>query len=184
MIQDSKTASSPLYRARSNGLELRHIQTIATCALFLASFLSACDQPHTDVVLDNNYQPSATPLVVYRALWQAISFQTPVAPGFSSDPQSTVPASANSAYVLLAPGWDPTSSTPPTSFIAMQSLTGFEVHSNNTLHIPVNDSTFVGNCVAGSFLTQGEADFITQHVFRSEFTTLSYNAASCTTSNR
>jgi hypothetical protein len=141
---------------------------------------SGCDTPHTYVVLDNNY-PRSTALVVFDAFWQSVSFPIPVPPGSSSDLQSAIPASTNTAYVVLAPGWDPTSSTTPTSLIAMQSRTGFELHLDHTLHIPVDDTTFVGNCAAGSFLSQEQADFITQFVFASDFSSLSYDAATCTT---
>ena len=134
------------------------------------------------MVLDNNYPPSETPLVVYHAFWQAVSFQMSVSPGFSSDPQTTIPASANTAYVLLAPGWDPASSDAPTSFIVMQSRNGFGVHLNDTLHIPVDDAAFAGNCAATSNLSQDQADFITQRVFASDFTGLTYEPATCTTS--
>src|SRR6202035_3663349 len=83
---------------------------------------AGCDPSPTQVVLDNGYPPyAAGPLVVYRAQWQAVSFPAPVAPGASSDPQDTLAASDNTAYVLLAPGWDPSSSAPPTAFIALQS---------------------------------------------------------------
>lgn len=141
-----------------------------------------CDTPQTFVVLDNRYTPTPTnSLVVYRAAWHAVTFAMPVLPGASSDPQHTVPASAIVAYVLLAPGWDPSSSTPPTSFVVMQSRDGFEEHLDQTLHIPVDDTTFIGNCAAGSFLSQEQADVITQRVFESEFMNLRYDAATCTT---
>jgi hypothetical protein len=141
-----------------------------------------CDTPHTDVVLDNDYPNARTDaLVLYRAAWQAVTLQEPLAPGSSSDPQSTVAASDNTAYVVLAPGWDPASATPPTSFVVMQSRQGFAVHLNNTLHIPVDDTTFIGNCAAHSFLSQAQADFITQLVFPGDFALLHYDAASCTT---
>jgi hypothetical protein len=154
------------------------------------SLLAGCDpQPQTNVVLENAYpQSGATPLVVFRAHWQAASFQQPLLPGSVSEAQSTVPASANVAYVLLAPGWDPDASpTTPTSFVLMQSRTGFEVHLNDTLHIRVNDTTFIGNCAAGSPLTQDQADFIVQRVFNQNifpgaFAAFSYDAESCTTS--
>jgi hypothetical protein len=132
------------------------------------------------VALDNNYQPS-TALVIYHAFWQSVSFQTSVPPGSSSDLQSAIPASANTAYVVLALGWDPTSSMPPTSLIAMQSRNGFELHLDHTLHIPVDDANFAGNCAAGSYLSQDQADFITQRVFASDFSALHYDAATCTT---
>ncbi len=141
-----------------------------------------CDTPHTDVMLDNDYPMSPTGArVVYRAAWQAVTFEDPIVPGSSSDPQSTVAASENTAYVVLAPGWDPASAAPPTSFVVLQSRQGFGVHLNNTLHIPVDDATFVGNCADDSFLSQAQADFITQFVFPSDFTSRHYDAASCTT---
>jgi hypothetical protein len=158
---------------------IRRVTAIAPC---LVVALSACDKPHTTVILDNAYAPSAAnALVVYQAAWHAVSFPNPVPPGASSDPQSTVGASATTAYVLLAPGWDPASSAPPTSLIVLSSRTGFEVHLDETLHIPVDDTRFVGNCAAGSMLAQDQADYITQRIFPSVFGTVTYDAGSCKT---
>ncbi|MEI8258927.1 MAG: hypothetical protein WCJ30_24930 [Deltaproteobacteria bacterium] len=143
---------------------------------------SSCDTPQTFVLLENRYAPSPTgALVVYRAFWHAVSFGAPVLPGASSDPQPTVPASATTAYVLLAPGRDPSSTTSPGSFVVMQSRDGFGLHLNETLRIGVDDTTFVGNCAAGSPLTQEQADFITQRVFPGEFSTRRYDPAICLT---
>ena len=134
------------------------------------------------MVVDNKYAPSeTTPLVIYRAFWQAVPFVTAISPGSSSDPQGSVAASPNTAYVVLAPGWDPQGAAPPTSFVVMQSRGGFELHFDTTLHIPVDDATFLGNCAAGSFLSQAQADFITQRIFPSDFATVRYDAATCTT---
>jgi hypothetical protein len=150
-------------------------------ALCFSSLAAACDIPETFVVLDNNYPTDAAALLVaYQASWQAVSFPAPVPPGGSSEPQSTVAASPNTAYVLLAPGWDPTSPAPPASIIVLQSRDGFGVHLGDTMHIPLSDSTFVGNCAAGSVLTQAQADFITEFVFPRAFGSLSYDAATCT----
>lgn len=52
---------------------------------------------------------------------------------------------------------------------------------NNTLQIPVDDNHFDGNCDAGSFLTQDQADLITHNVFASVFFGLAYDAATCST---
>ena len=153
---------------------------LATYPLVLASLLAGCDTPHTYVVIDNNYSLS-TSFVIYRAFWQSASFPTPVPPGSSSDPQAALPASANTAYVVLAPNWNPASSNAPTAFIVMQSRSGFELHLDHTLHIPVDDVNFVGNCSAGSILSQDEADLITQRVFADTFTDLRYDATTCTT---
>ena len=140
--------------------------------------------PTTSVVLENRYPTTPdNALVVYDAHWQNVSFQGQHVPsGASSAPQVTVPASAdNEAYVVLAPGWDPTSTTPPTTFMVLQSRSGFAVALGDTLDIPVDDVGFEGNCAAGSRLTQEQADFLTQIVFASDFAGLQYDASTCTT---
>ena len=152
--------------------------------------------PKTSVVLENRYAPTAkSALVVYDAYWLNVSFGVhplpsapspipgqPVAPGSSSEPQDTIPASAdNTAYVVLAPGWDPASTTPPTSLVVLQSRSGFAVVLGDTLHIPVDDVTFEGNCAAGSHLTQDQTDFLTKIVFASDFAGHNYDASTCTT---
>lgn len=144
---------------------------------------SGCDaSPQTNVSLDNAFPSSkASPAVVYQGWWQAVSFDGPIVPGDSSGPQSTVPSSGDTAYVVLAPGWDPKSGTIPTSFTVLQSRASFGVHLGDTLHIPVDDKGFEGDCAAGSHLTQQQADVITQLVFPSVFAGLRYDAATCTT---
>ncbi|HSQ62164.1 MAG TPA: hypothetical protein VLM85_03080 [Polyangiaceae bacterium] len=155
---------------------------LAASAISFAAVASGCDKPNTTVIVDNDYPPSSTQaLVVYRVHWQAVNFAQPIAPGASSEPEPTVPASGNTAYVLLAPGWDPTSSASPTSFVVMESSSGFGVHLGDTLHIPVDDATFYGNCAANSFLSPSEADFITRQVFPSELAGLAYDPTTCTT---
>lgn len=156
-------------------------------AASVAATCIACgDTPHTYVALDNAY-PASSKLVVYEALWQAVPFgeattppSSPIPPGTSSGPQTTVSASDNTAYVVLAPGWDPASGNAPTSLVVMQSKTGFSVHLNDTLHIPVDDAHFAGNCAAGSRLAQKDADVITQLVFPNTFASFHYDAATCT----
>jgi hypothetical protein len=163
---------------------------IAICALLLASFVMACDQhPQTWVVFENSYPSSAgTAVVVYRAFWQALAFQQSLPPGASSDPQDAgvLAASANIAYAVLAPGWNPDAGSVPASLVFLQSRSGFEVQLNDTLYIPVDDTTFAGNCSAGSFLSQDQADFLTQRVFTQTlfpdaFPPFRYEAKTCTT---
>ena len=149
-------------------------------ALAAVALLTACDTPQTLVLIQNAY-PRGSGLVVYRAFWQAVLFKTPVPPGTTSTPQGTIAASANTAYVLLAPGWDPASMTTPSSFIVLQSRAGFALELGDGLTIPVDDTTFAGNCSAGSFLTQEQADFITQRVFAAQFVSAQYDAATCAT---
>jgi hypothetical protein len=139
--------------------------------------------PQTNVVLDNEYAPD-TSLVVYDAHWLNVSFAgQAVPPGASSAPMSTVPASAdNTAYVVLAAGWDRSTAMPPETLVVLQSRSGFAVALGDTLHIPVDDETFEGNCAAGSRLTQDQANFLTQIVFAADFAGLAYDPAGCTTS--
>jgi hypothetical protein len=138
------------------------------------------------VVVDNDYPPKvANPLTVYLAYWQAVPFQEPIVPSSSSSPQPTVPTSDSTAYVALAPGWDPLGSAPPTSLVLLRSRNGFGVHLGDTLHIPVDDSTFMGNCASGSFLSQAQADFITARIFTPTLfpgapLPLRYEASTCT----
>jgi hypothetical protein len=152
------------------------------CLPVLACLASGCDTPSTNVVLDNDYPSSAkVPLVVFQASWQAVAFQGPVFPGASSPSQPTIVASDNTAYVVLGPGWDPDASASPPAPVVLQSRDGFSVHLNETLHIPVDDDTFIGDCAAGHPLTQSQADFITQLVFPGTFANARYDAATCTT---
>lgn len=156
--------------------------SLVALALLVAPFATGCDTPQTWVVLDNHYPVAgAPPLIVHHAFWQAVEFPSPVAPGASSLPQSTLAASANTAYVLLAPGLDPSSTTAPAAWALLQSRDGFGVDLDDALHIPVDDDTFAGNCAAGSHLSQADADFLTQRVFASEFGALGYDPATCTT---
>jgi hypothetical protein len=154
----------------------------ALAALLAGGCLPASDTS-TFAVLDNGY-PAPSGYVVYAAMWQAVRFTSPIPPGTSSDPQDTVPASANTAYVVLAPGWNPSSATAPSTFIVLESRQGFGVHVGDTVHIPVSDAAFAGNCAAGSTLAQSEADFITQTVFGDLgiFAGRRYDAATCATS--
>jgi len=140
--------------------------------------------PQTYVSLDNAYPPSkASPTVVYQGWWQAVAFGAPIVPGGSSGLQPTVPASDNTAYVVLAPGWDPNTRTMPTSFVVLRSRSGYSVNLGDTLRIVVDDASFEGDCATGSHLTQDQADIITQLVFPNVFAGLRYDAATCTTTS-
>jgi hypothetical protein len=215
---------------------MRERRVKVSASLALALLAPACTVPVTTVNVDNRY-PS---LVIYSALWEAVSFQLPILPGSTSapldgatnpvdcpvsyvqlqadtgctgkalrcaypeavcqcagdlngpmqpdgglvwfcNPDETVPASANSAYAVVAPGWDPESGISPTSFVVLKSRDGFSVQVGDTLQIPVDDSTFAGNCASGSFLSQSQADFITERIFPSIFAKLRYDAATCKT---
>lgn len=180
------TSGVEAHRPRPDGSGLWSAARVpGVLGVMSCTLAAAClnvDTPYTDVDLDNRYPASsATPLVVYEAQWQAVTFSTPLLPGASSGPQPTVPASDNTAYAVLAPGWNPASTTRPSAFVVLQSRSGFAVNLGDTLRIAVDDTTFAGNCAAGSVLTQSEADFITQIVFASTFAGHRYVAATCTT---
>jgi hypothetical protein len=156
------------------------MRVAATCIAVLALALTAgCDAPFAYAVLQNHY---ASDNVVYRATWQAVDFPVPLAPGASTDPQSAVASSPNTAWVLIAPGWDPASDDPPDQLVVLASPQGFAVHLDETVQIPVDDDHFAGNCAAGSFLDQSTADFITGIVYPALFAGAHYDAATCTTS--
>lgn len=128
-------------------------------------------------VLDGG-DPS-TQMTVYKVWWVTTSFLDPVAPGAESDAQRTVPA-VDYAYALLAPGWDPTSSTPPTVLIPLRSADKLGVDRGDTLRIDVSDATFLGNCAGSKALSQADADFITQSIFPGAFAAVTYDAKTCT----
>jgi hypothetical protein len=159
-----------------------HLRASGVAGLVLLALAAGCDQgPHTAVILYNGYSSSApAPLVVYAAYWENIAFPTPVDPGASSPPQVAEPTSGDTAYVVLAPGWDPELSATPSSLVVMQSRNPIAVDFNDTLTITVDDADFIGNCASGSPLPQDEADFITQRVFPGDFASMRYDAATCT----
>jgi hypothetical protein len=182
---------------------LLHVAGV-TCFILLMPLATACDYvdtPYTYVVFQNDYPPSATsPFVVYEAYWLNAFLEQPLPPGSSSPPQTAVATSGNTAYVVLAPGWNLDASVPRTSLLILKSRSDFAVDLDHTLDIPIDDTTFAGNCAVGSFLSQQEADFITQVVFPSAeqgagweagpgepdvpnlFAGLHYDAATCTLS--
>ena len=154
----------------------------AGTAALVTLVAGGCGGPSTDVKIENGYPAtSSTPMVVYDAFWQGVSFAGDnVVPGASSAPQPAVPTSGDTAYVVLAPGWNPSGSAPPSSFVVLESRSTFSLQLGNTLTIPVDDSTFAGNCAAGSHLTQDEAMLITQRVFPGDFASVTYDPSTCT----
>jgi hypothetical protein len=157
---------------------------LRSAACLIALTAAGCDPgPHTAVVLANGYLPtSAAPplLVVYRAYWQNVSFPTPIEPGQASPPQPAESTSGDTAYVVLAPGWDPELQATPTSLVVLQSRVPIATSYNALLTITVDDTAFAGNCQGGSPLPQAQADFITQVVFPCDFAAYRYDAATCT----
>lgn len=138
--------------------------------------LSACDSPDpTFAVIDNQAQ-----MAVYEGWWSVTLFSVPVPAGAVGDPERAV-TSTETAYALLAPAWDPTSGTPPTTLIPVMSAQELHAAHGDTLHIVVSDATMLGNCAAGKPLSQEQADIITQSIFPGPFTGKTYDAATCVT---
>jgi hypothetical protein len=158
------------------------------CAVCAAASLTitACDTPDpTKAVVDNAYPELADggdpskQIVVYRAWFVTTLFTEPVLPAQSSDELRSVPAT-DTAYALLAPGWDPEGTAPPTTLIAVQSKAKLSVSRGDVLHLAVSDATFAGSCAAKQQLSQADADFITQRIFPGDFANATYDATTCT----
>ena len=149
--------------------------------------LVACDTPDpTQAVVENAYPAlvdggdPATRAVVYRAWFVTTLFKEAVLPGEASDEERSVPEN-DFVYVLLAPGWDPESGTPPAKLIALKSKAKLRAVRGDTLHITVSDRTFAGSCDGRQPLSQEDADFITTRIFPGDFANVTYDAKTCTT---
>lgn len=118
---------------------------------------------------------------VFKVWWSVALLDDPVAPG-QEGPEHRVVTANDTAYALLAPGWDPSMAAPPTTFIPVRSNAKLYVARGDTLHILVNPGTMTGDCAAGKPLTQEDADFITSRIFPGEFANVRYDAATCTAS--
>ncbi|MDP9000461.1 MAG: hypothetical protein M3O46_10165 [Myxococcota bacterium] len=146
---------------------------------------AACDTENpTMVVVDNGYAPvpdggdPKTQMTVFKVWWVTSLLPDAVGPGGEGQPQRTVP-NTDFAYALIAPGWDPSSPMPPTTFVAARSTVRLTATRGDTLRVHVSDNTFVGNCAVGMPLSQDDASFITQLIFPAEFAGSSYDAATC-----
>ena len=164
---------------------LRHAALLlGSIAVGIVPFACETGSP-TYAVIDNAYPSPADDAgagpqsVVYRGWWSVTYFATPVPAGGESDPNRVIPAT-DYAYVLLAPGWDPTSGSPPKTLLPMRTKSQVSVARGDTLHIVVSDEAAIGNCAAGQPLTQTEADLVTQSIFPAEFAGVTYDAATCT----
>jgi hypothetical protein len=149
-------------------------------AVGAACAAAGCDTPETDVVFVNGY-PAPADGAIYAAFWLNVRMTTPLAVGDASAPLAVPQTSGTTAYALLAPGYDPTSPSPPTRLLALESTAAYPVGLDDTLTITVDDTAFTGDCAAGAPLDQTDADFITQRVFATTFAGLAYDAETCTT---
>lgn len=160
--------------------------TLARILVSIALFGAlACDTENPAmVVVDNGYPPvpdggdPTTQMTVFKVWWVTSLLADAVGPGSAGQPQRTVP-NTDFAYALIAPGWDPSSPMPPTTFVAERSALKLTVTRGDTLHVRVSDETFVGHCAAGRPLSQDDADFVTQRLFPGDFAGLTYDAATC-----
>ncbi|HYQ46799.1 MAG TPA: hypothetical protein VER11_32740 [Polyangiaceae bacterium] len=162
-----------------------NVRKFAVFSWFVASLSSAgCNTSEpTTAVLSNDYPVAsdAETMAVYRGWWSVAQFAEPVLAGQVSDPIRVVRGS-DYGYALLAPGWDTALGTSPATLIPLRSAEQLSVDRGELLTFRVSPSATVGDCAAGSPLTQEDADFITQRIFPVEFSGLVYDAASCSTS--
>jgi hypothetical protein len=158
--------------------------TLLIVSIALLGALGCETEDATMVVVDNDYPAvdggdSAKEITVYKVWWVTSLMPDPVAPGSEGQPARTVP-NDDFAYAVLAPGWDPSSSDAPTTFIPAKSAAKLSAARGDTLHVRVSDDTFVGNCLAGKPLSQDDAAFITQRIFPVEFARVDFDAKTCT----
>ena len=136
----------------------------------------------TSAVVINEYPAGGDPstaVTVYKAWWSVALFADPVAAGQASDSVRIVPGD-DYAYALLAPGWDPTTGTPPPALIPVHTVVRLSVERGNTLDIAISDRATVGNCSANSPLSAEDASFIVERIFPGEFAGVVYDPATCT----
>ena len=162
---------------------MRPMKPLVLFGALLSLTVSACDTGDpTQAVVDNDYPPpdagAGPQTVVYKTWWVTTLFPDPVSAGQSSDAERAVPA-VDYAYAILAPGWDPTSSAPPATLLAVRSKVKLGAARGDTLHIAFSDAAFDGICGAGSSLSQDDADFITTRIFPGDFAGVHYDAATC-----
>jgi hypothetical protein len=132
----------------------------------------------TSAQVDNAYLDRAGGTSVYEAWWVTTHFSRAVAAGASSQPQRTVPDTGY-AYALLEPGFDPSSGSAPSRLVAVRSREPLRGKRGETLHIVVSDETFIGNCAAGSTLSNEDARLIVHSIFPGPFHGLAYEPSSC-----
>ncbi len=157
---------------------------IATTSAALLCWTGCESETPTGAIIQNGYPVasdatnSSPGVTIYKAWYFTTAFVDPVAPGGLSDTQRTVPAT-DYVYAVLAPGWDPSGAEPPTTLIPVRSKGRLSAARGGILTIDVSDATFDGNCMAGSSLSQDDADFITQRIFPGQFASVAYDAKTC-----
>jgi hypothetical protein len=117
-------------------------------------------------------------MTVYKVWWATTLLPDAVRPGDEGQAQRTV-LNTDFAYAVLAPGWDPGSSSPPKRFLVAKSTAKLSDARGDALHIRVSDATFAGNCAAGKPLAQSDADLVTKSIFPDEFVGFAYDATTC-----
>lgn len=163
------------------------ISNIAAAGVICSLLNAGCNTSEpTTAVLSNQYPSvseasSADSKPVYKGWWSVALFPDAVPPGQVSDPVRIVQGN-DYGYALLAPGWEPSTGTPPTTLIPVRSIQTLSVGRGELLTFTVSEEATIGDCDSGKPLSQDEADFVTQRIFPGEFADLVYDAASCTTS--
>ena len=138
----------------------------------------ACNDTPTTAVVTNGFAVT-TPVTVYKLWWLETLFPDALAPGAASVVQRTIPGS-DFAYGLLAPGWS-AADGPPQNLVAIKSAAKLTAYEHQLLRIIVADTTFTGDCAAGSALTADDASLITTQIFPAEFAGATYDPATCST---
>jgi hypothetical protein len=163
-------------------------QLLVSASILILPLLAGCDTSEpTTAVLSNEYccasdAASGDKMPVYKAWWSVAQFPAPVPAGRVSDPVRVVQGS-DYGYALLAPGWDESSGSPPTTLIPLRSAQKLSVERGDSLTFVVSPQTTLGDCLAGTPLARADADYVTQRIFPKQFAGLSYDAASCKTSS-
>jgi hypothetical protein len=162
------------------------VLAVAPAILLAASSCDTADATHAvvanaypAVLADASADASAVDeTFVVRAWWSVALFPDAVAAGTESGAARVVPATEY-AYALLARGWDPTSAATPGALVAVRTTERLSAARGRTLRIVLGPGTVVGDCAAGTPLSQDEADFVTTRIFPGAFAGLVYDAATC-----
>lgn len=142
--------------------------------LMLAVLAAGCDAPTRGEV----YNTYVDDTVVYKVWFQTTLFPDALLPGERSVQERLVP-SEDFAFALLAPGWDPTSASPPATLMVVKTSAKSTIDRGGVLVLELNHETVDGDCRHGKSLSQDDADLITQRIFPGPFTGSTYDAKTC-----
>lgn len=157
----------------TNFPRIRPWHRAALAGLGAAALLSSCDATPTTAVVENGLS-----VPIFQVWWGTTLFSSPVAPGATSEPERTVPAT-DFAYALIAPGWSVEERDRPSALLALKSAAPLVAPAHHLLTIVVADDGFVGDCAAGRPLPEEDARFIVERIFPGEFAGTIYDSSTC-----